>query len=539
MSNNQLNRTKITFLVCIVIIVPILVLGVMKLQGDYYWQKNFVSMQWIFAKTRVEYLMRNMAYWNNSDQNNFVTLETGNKASSVPVLLYHGIMTDPNWTNDGVNTSLEDFKNQMILLKSLGYETISLQDFISFQKEMKPLPAKSFLLTFDDGRKDSYYGADPILRALGYRAVMFVITGRSLVPTAQTNTFHLNETELKKMIASNRWDIESHTQNGHDLERIDAQGDQGHFMSNKLWLKYEGRIENNDEYRQRIENDLAQSKSDIEKSLGTSVVAFAYPFGDYGTASQNYPESRSIVLPIVQKIFPYSFYQMRDSDYFGNYPGQTDMVKRLAVSSEVSPNELVSKFLNSEDKTASDYKDNFFIDKGWMVGWGKRQFQNGLMLTGPTNSEDSSLTFLDGSFLWQDYVFESQVQLMKGKAFALMARYQNGNDYATCDFGEEELSINEHRDGTEYTLAQIPFSSEIFASQGEAGVSVHGQRISCLANGKEVLSSSLNTSLDHGGIGFKTWDSKLFNSELLVKNVDVQGISLASALSFRGAIAEK
>jgi peptidoglycan/xylan/chitin deacetylase (PgdA/CDA1 family) len=41
-------------------------------------------------------------------------------------------------------------------------------------KGEKILPKKSFLLTFDDGRKDSFYPVDPVLKKLNYNAVILI-----------------------------------------------------------------------------------------------------------------------------------------------------------------------------------------------------------------------------------------------------------------------------------------------------------------------------------------------------------------------------
>jgi peptidoglycan/xylan/chitin deacetylase (PgdA/CDA1 family) len=534
--SGSIRRIKIIILVILPIITIGLVFGVMNLEGDYYWQKNFALMQWRFLTTRTEYLIQNIGLLGGNSQNSMKSIQAGKFASSVPVLLYHGVIEESNWVPDEVNVRFDDFREQMMLLKSLGYETVSLDDFLAFVNGEKNLPEKSFLLTFDDGRKDSYYTVDPILKALGYQAVMFTITGRSLDQDKRANTFHLDEVELEKMAGSGRWDIESHTKNGHDLEAIDAVGTGGHFLSNKLWLKYEGRLETNEEYQKRIENDLLASKTDIEKKLGRPVKAFAYPFGDFGLGSVNFSESQNVILPLVQKIFPYSFYQARESDYAGNYPNRQFLLKRLTVNSEISPEKLATALMNSQEKIGQSFEDRFQKDNGWMEGWGKRQFKDGLMLTGPTDSEDSSLTFLNGTYLWRNYTFESEVQLIKGRAFALLARYQDGNDYASCDFGENELSINEHRDGVDYTLAQIPFSSQIFFSQAKTGISVNDQDIACLVGGKSVLNATLNSKLSQGGIGFKTWDNQLFNSELLVKKVNVNNLTISERKSFRGVI---
>ena len=538
----SVNRIKTAFIILIIGLVLILILGVVRLEGGYYWQKKYIAMQWLFIRTRVEYLLKSkpniLGLVGLSQQGEMKNIESHRFAQSIPVLLYHGVIEDPSWTPDDVNVRMNDFKRQMMALKAFGYETVSLDDFLSFLKGEKYLPEKSFLLTFDDGRKDSYYSADPILKALGYRAAMFVITGRSLDQDEADNTFHLNELELRKMAQSGRWDIESHGKNDHDLVRILADGNQGHFLSNKLWLKYEGRLETDEEYTERIEKDLMDSKVELEEKLKVKVRAFAYPFGDYGPGGSNLANAQNIILPIVQKKYPYSFYQVRSSDFIGNYAQNELLIKRFPVSSKITPNQLVTVFMNAQDKPINAFKDNFINDKGWEESWGKREFKDGLMLTGPTNAEDSSLTFLEGSYFWKDYTMESEVQLLKGKAFALLARYKNGNNYASCDFSEQEISVSERRGANEYTLAQAPYPSQIFRNPTKVGISVDGRKISCLVSGQLIVSSVLSSNLPQGGIGFKTWDNRVFNSELLVKRVTAYGTSVADGFSFRGILSK-
>lgn len=537
----SIKRIKFFFLALVAILIISLTAGVIHLDGSYYWQGKYLAMQWIFLSTRVEYLSEShLGLYKNEglSMEKLTEAETAGSARAIPVLLYHGVIEDPAWVPDDVNIRFSDFKKDMILLKSLGYETVSIDDFLAYTRGEKALPAKSFLLTFDDGRKDSYYPVDPILKALGYRATMFVISGRSLDQSKEENTFHLNEIELQKMVNSGRWDIESHGKDDHDLEKIDAQGDQGHFLSNKIWLKYEGRIENDEEFKKRIEDDLSQSKKDIEEKLGVKVQAFAYPFGDYGTSSVNYPESKNIILSMTENIFPYSFYQVRNSDFIGNYPENSHLLKRFPVTSEIKPVDLANVLINSLDKQNITYEDKFTSDKGWIEGWGSRQFQDGLMLTGPTNSEDSSLTFLDGTYLWKDYTFKGKVKLVKGKSFAFLARYKDGDDYISCDYGAEEISINIHQNGEETRLTDVPISSQIFTNEIEAGISVKDQNVSCLLNNSPVVSAQLSQNFSNGGIGLKTWDNELHNSEIIVKDVIVQDIVAVNAGSFRGIISK-
>ena len=58
----------------------------------------------------------------------------------------------------------------MALLRHAGYRTITLAAFVAhLHGEPVALPARPFLLTFDDGRLDSYTGSDATLLEFGGR----------------------------------------------------------------------------------------------------------------------------------------------------------------------------------------------------------------------------------------------------------------------------------------------------------------------------------------------------------------------------------
>ena len=110
--------------------------------------------------------------------------------SAIPVLVYHGIGPEGDFSNAAdasYGIDAEDFATQMTEIRHAGYQTVHLQTFLDFVSG-KPvdLPPRPLLLTFDDGRADSWTGADSILRELHFNAVMFVDVGR--VGTATPNT---------------------------------------------------------------------------------------------------------------------------------------------------------------------------------------------------------------------------------------------------------------------------------------------------------------------------------------------------------------
>ena len=102
--------------------------------------------------------------------------------SAVPVLVYHGIGAPSDFSNAAdadYGVSAYDFAKQMTMIKHAGYQTIGLQTFVDFVRGLPvKLPPRPLLLTFDDGRADSWTGSESILKKLGFTAVMFVDVGR-------------------------------------------------------------------------------------------------------------------------------------------------------------------------------------------------------------------------------------------------------------------------------------------------------------------------------------------------------------------------
>ena len=129
--------------------------------------------------------------------------------SSVPVLLYHGIgseseFSDPADASYGIDFA--DFARQMTLIKHAGYQTIDLPTFLRFVTgEPVDLPPRPLLLTFDDARADSWTGSDGILEKLGFNAVMFVDVGR----VDDGDPEYLTWQELETLQSSGRWQLET------------------------------------------------------------------------------------------------------------------------------------------------------------------------------------------------------------------------------------------------------------------------------------------------------------------------------------------
>jgi len=98
------------------------------------------------------------------------------KATAVPVFMYHHLAQDESLYDSSVVVTPEKFEQQLLSLKKAGYTSISLQQYADWRENKSELPEKAFLITFDDGYESNYTMAYPVLQKLEIYAVIFVVT---------------------------------------------------------------------------------------------------------------------------------------------------------------------------------------------------------------------------------------------------------------------------------------------------------------------------------------------------------------------------
>jgi len=190
----------------------------------------------------------------------------------VLVLCYHDLA---NQAHNKYTVTPAAFAAQMVALHDAGFHTISAREFARFYegKQVK-LPSRPLLITFDDGAKGTWIYADRILHQLGFKATVFLITG----DVSHHQPYYLDWPEVEAMQATGRWSFGSHTAEGHGLVASDNSGDEGPFLTNRVWLPDKDRLETLEEYRARVEADLERSIADIEEHGLPRPLIFAFPF---------------------------------------------------------------------------------------------------------------------------------------------------------------------------------------------------------------------------------------------------------------------
>lgn len=135
---------------------------------------------------------------------------------NVPILLYHhvqpaGVARQNGQSNLSVDSVI--FDQQMAYLSSRGYTSLSADQLANALLSHSGLPPKSILITLDDGYKDNYDFAFPVLRKYNLKANLMVITG--LVG----NPGYLNWGQIREMKDSGVFSLGNHTWSHYALAR--------------------------------------------------------------------------------------------------------------------------------------------------------------------------------------------------------------------------------------------------------------------------------------------------------------------------------
>lgn len=168
------------------------------------------------------------------------------------VLCYHRI-----GERDVLTTTPEDFRRDLDYLKEY-FEVVGLWQLCERIRTGTPLRRPLASITFDDGYRDNFTEAVPILKNAGFGATFFVSTG-----FMSTNRVFAHDIDAPRDFPKMTWDdlrtmqeagfeIGSHTVNHADMGALEAEG---------------------------IESELHDSLAALKRELGDRPRAFAFPYG--------------------------------------------------------------------------------------------------------------------------------------------------------------------------------------------------------------------------------------------------------------------
>ncbi len=174
---------------------------------------------------------------------------------TVPILLYHHIQPqslaiEKKQTSMSVDSGV--FDEQMNYLKYSGYTTITADTLINALSSHGQLPPKSVLVTIDDGYKDNFLYAFPILQKYG-------LVGNFMIPSGLLGGGDfMTWDDLKQMSSSGVAFIVDHTWSHFPL----PQGS-----------------------KEKIKLEIVTARDQIESTTGQKVNILAYPYGSFDNKS--------------------------------------------------------------------------------------------------------------------------------------------------------------------------------------------------------------------------------------------------------------
>ncbi|MFH1522516.1 MAG: polysaccharide deacetylase family protein, partial [Patescibacteria group bacterium] len=95
---------------------------------------------------------------------------------NVPLVLSYHYLNCPGELKPGATCEMSRFKGHLRWLKDNHYTVVMLSQIVELIREGKPLPPKTAAISFDDGLRDGYKRAYPLLKQYGFPATFFVIT---------------------------------------------------------------------------------------------------------------------------------------------------------------------------------------------------------------------------------------------------------------------------------------------------------------------------------------------------------------------------
>lgn len=187
-----------------------------------------------------------------------------------PILTYHHVGRRPRGARlKGLYVSPKWFARQMVELKTAGFQTPSF----AMAARGGPNSQPNIFLTFDDGFRDVFAHALPVLAAQGYRAILFLVS--DLI--GKTNEWQqragdvveplMDAAQIREWLAAGM-EIGAHTRTHPRLTRLSPV---------------------------EAREEIVGSRKSLEDRFGVAVEHFCYPYGDWNPAVRDLVQAAGFV----------------------------------------------------------------------------------------------------------------------------------------------------------------------------------------------------------------------------------------------------
>ncbi|MGB9691045.1 MAG: polysaccharide deacetylase family protein [Candidatus Sumerlaeaceae bacterium] len=172
----------------------------------------------------------------------------------MPILTYHHIGELPPTEREhaGLWVSAENFAQQLAWLRAKGFVGLRVSELARVLREGRKVPVRWVAITFDDGWRDNFTTAWPLLREFRFPATIFVTTQKLRSGAVGDSPFEMMSADELTELAAHGMEIGSHTRTHPKLTRLPDDA---------------------------AREEIAGSREDLRQLLGVAPSSFAYPYG--------------------------------------------------------------------------------------------------------------------------------------------------------------------------------------------------------------------------------------------------------------------
>ena len=180
----------------------------------------------------------------------------GAPSESFPILRYLRVVSDSE-SPQRLAVSTERLEEQLRFLRQAGYRSLVLMELLEAIAARRPVPARSVLMTFDDGYRDFETNAWPLLRRHGFTAIVFLVSerigGRCDWPGEAVGASLMDWSQIRALEGAG--------------VRFGCHSAHHSFLTSLSPAE--------------LVEELCTSKARLEEGLGRAIEAFAYPYGHH------------------------------------------------------------------------------------------------------------------------------------------------------------------------------------------------------------------------------------------------------------------
>ena len=185
------------------------------------------------------------------------SIQSINNTNNIYMLMYHRVN---DYRNNEMSISVKEFKKQVVWLKEMGFQNMRMAE-LELMTPDSILKSPKVIFSFDDGYKDNFIKAFPVLKEFGYTAIFYIphapIGKQDMYPRDIMESNHLEHNQIMdwqnvENMYKAGMEIGSHTLTHKDLTQM-----------NDVQAKKE----------------IIESKTKIEEKLGAPITSFCYPGG--------------------------------------------------------------------------------------------------------------------------------------------------------------------------------------------------------------------------------------------------------------------